>query len=61
MSDREHAYDAAAEVGFKVLEMTDKVVMTKKFATGARAAWNFEVDDVRFLVTVAIVEEQSDG
>lgn len=47
-------YDEAAAVGFKVVEMADRVKVADKVMPGSVARWSFEIDDVKFDVSVTV-------
>lgn len=47
-------YEAAAEVGGKILEMCDRLDPVEKITPGARATWVFFVDDVNYKVTLEV-------
>lgn len=46
--------DDAVEIGMKVVEMADRCRAMDMVAPGATATWYFEVDDVRYSVSVAV-------
>jgi hypothetical protein len=48
--------DAAYRVGAKVIEMAERLKDVAAAIPGARATWNFEIDDVRFHVAVTVAE-----
>lgn len=53
-------YDAAADIGFKVVEMADRVKVLHIVIPGARASWAFEMDDIRYRVVVTVETTPSD-
>lgn len=46
--------DAAIAVGGKVLEMVQRVQFTERFQHGAEAQWSFELDGVRYAVSLRV-------
>ena len=48
--------DAAVRIGRKIMEMADRVTDVARALPGSQATWNFEVDDRRYKVVVALVE-----
>lgn len=60
MTDKDDALlgnDDAAAIGFKVVEMADRVKVGQKFIPGAKAKWRFEMDGVNYDVTVSIATD----
>jgi hypothetical protein len=55
-ADEEHEddIDAAIRVGSKVIEAAERVLAADRIVPGAAAVWPFEMDDVRFEVTVKV-------
>lgn len=51
------SFSDAAELGFKVIEMADRVWTMDGCLPGSQARWQFEMDDRRFVVTVAPAPE----
>lgn len=51
------SYEDAAAIGFKVVEMADRVKVGDKCIPGARAKWGFEIDGVKFDVAVTVRRE----
>ena len=51
------SFSDAAELGFKVIEMADRVSTMDACLPGSQARWHFEMDDRRFVVTVAPARE----
>jgi hypothetical protein len=49
------AIDDATEIGFKVVEMADRVRRIHRMAPGTKALWNFEMDGVRYSVLVGVI------
>ena len=45
---------SAADIGFKIVEMADRVLVAHKVLAGSQAAWSFEMDDSRFDVVVTV-------
>ncbi len=56
MDDDEELYedDAAMRVGEKILEAAERVKAAHAVTPGARATWNFEIEETRFAVTVCV-------
>lgn len=52
--DTSFSEEDAAAVGFKVIEMAEKVRLGDQLGLGARAKWAFHIDDVRYAVTVEV-------
>lgn len=44
----------AIEIGMKVVEMADRCKTMNMVAPGAAARWHFEIDDVRYSVSVSV-------
>lgn len=44
----------AMAIGYKVAEMAERLKVADKIVPGSQAAWAFEVDDLRFSVTVKV-------
>jgi len=62
MSDNDDALlsiDDAAEIGFKVVEMADRVRKIHQVAPGTRAKWRFDIDDVSYDVLVCVSRKES--
>jgi len=49
--------DDAAAIGFKIADMADRVRPMHALVPGARAQWRFEMDDVAYVVTVAVARD----
>jgi len=45
-------WEAAAEIGRKVIEMADRLKAVLAAVPGCQATWSFEIDDDRFRVVV---------
>lgn len=56
--DRFDDIEGAIRVGTKVIEMADRLKPVHAACPGAVASWAFEIDDVRFKVTVAVDQSQ---
>lgn len=54
------SFDDAATIGFKIVEMADRVKIGNKHTPGAQARWAFEVDDDRFDVVVSLAPKAPD-
>jgi hypothetical protein len=52
------SFSDAADIGFKVAEMAERVRRLHVAVPGAVANWCFEADDVRFAVTVKVAEAE---
>ncbi|TPL49098.1 hypothetical protein FJ937_16565 [Mesorhizobium sp. B2-4-4] len=52
--DEAVSYDEAASIGFKVIEMADRVKVADKVLPGATAKWCFAMDDVEYNVVVTV-------
>lgn len=50
--------DGAYRIGAKVIEMADRLKPVHSACPGAIATWAFEIDEVRFKVTVAVDQSQ---
>ncbi|WP_417423565.1 hypothetical protein [Hoeflea sp.] len=46
--------EGAFRIGMKVIEMADRLKPVQSVCPGAVASWAFEIDEVRFKVTVAV-------
>jgi hypothetical protein len=51
------AIDDAAEIGFKIVEMADRVRKMHPMMAGTKASWNFELDGVRYSVLVGVMSD----
>lgn len=47
-------FDDAARIGFKVVEMADRVRVVDKVTPGAQAKWGFEIDDIAYDVVITV-------
>lgn len=47
-------WDAAYRVGSKIIEAAERCRDMHKIVGGAQATWHFEMDDVRFKVTIEV-------
>lgn len=56
MTEEETSFEDAAAVGFKVIEIAEKVALGDKFAVGAQGVWHFSIDDRRFRVVITNAE-----
>lgn len=54
-------YEDAAEIGFKVAEMADRVKVAHAVVPGSQALWHFTADDVRFQVVVTVDDSKPEG
>lgn len=50
-------HDEAAEIGFKIVEMADRVKVADKVLPGMAAKWNFMIDDVKYHVVVTVLRD----
>jgi len=50
--------EGASRIGAKIIEMADRLMPVQAVLPGAVATWAFEIDEVRFKVTVAVDESQ---
>ncbi|RUU12069.1 MAG: hypothetical protein EOQ98_19425 [Mesorhizobium sp.] len=48
------SYDEAATIGFKIVEMADRVKVADKCLPGSQAKWCFEMSDVKYDVVVTV-------
>ena len=48
------SFDDAASIGFKIIEMAERVLTLHQVVPGSTAAWGFEMDDQRFEVTLKV-------
>lgn len=46
------SFEDAASIGFKIVEMAERVAKMEPIMPGSQAAWAFEIDDVRYEVFV---------
>lgn len=51
--------EGAIAVGYKVIEMADRLKAVVGAVPGAQAKWFFEIDDCRFKVVLTVAEESS--
>lgn len=52
----------AMTMGYKLVEMAERIILASKFKPGCRASWSFDMDGQRFdVVVVASEAEVSDG
>lgn len=49
-------FGAAFRLGEKIMEMADRVLVAHRCVPGTKAVWPFEMDDVRFEVTITVAE-----
>ena len=42
----------AMAIGYKVVEMAERLILMNKFRPGAKASWAFDMDGLRFDVAV---------
>jgi hypothetical protein len=61
MMDDLTSYEDAASVGFKIVEMADRLKVANACVPGARASWAMEVDDVRYAIEMRIVPASEDA
>jgi hypothetical protein len=57
MTDQKDALldlSTASNIGFKIVEMADRVRVGDKVMPGARAVWGFTMDGVAYKVTVEV-------
>lgn len=54
MGDDLLGFSEAADIGFKVAEMAERVQRMHALVPGSQASWAFEMDDVRFRVRVTV-------
>ena len=54
-------FEAAGEIGAKVIEMADRVKVVHAACPGSQAKWFFTIDDQRFEVTVKVAPDRSDA
>lgn len=52
--DEPVSYEEAAEIGFKIVEMADRVKVADKILPGTTAKWCFTMDDVKYDVVVTV-------
>jgi hypothetical protein len=55
------AIDDAAQIGFKIVEMADRVRKIHQMAPSTKASWNFEMDGVRYSVLVGVMSVDSEN
>ncbi len=49
-------FEAAYRVGSKIIEAAERCRDMHKILGGAQATWHFEIDDVRFKVTIEVAK-----
>lgn len=47
----------AAKIGFKVVDMADRVKVGHACLPGSKATWHFEMDGTRYIVDIRVADD----
>lgn len=55
------SFEDAASLGFRIVEMAERLRRMNNILPGSQAKWAFEMDDVRFEVLLTVSPQDDDG